>query len=350
MNRMSDRRRRVWWLSVVLLLTPVAGRASQHPPAAAKTGAPATRRAVHTADGRRPDLQGVWNFSSLTPLERPAEFAGKEVVTGDEAAALQKLRQRAPEGPVGTTFAQVGAYDLDTWYEDAAHGEKRHLKVSELRTSLIVDPPDGRLPFTPLGHQRAAASAAAYFREWAGGPEDRTLPERCLIGFNAGPPLMPSSYNNNMQIFQTRDYVVVLSEMNHTARRIPLDGRPHLPPAVRQWSGDSRGHWEGETLVVETTNFSDQPLLLPGFTASSEKRLVERFTRLDRDTLRYEFTVTDPPIYSAPWTARVDMQRGAAVYEYACHEGNYALMNMLLASRAMDRKAAQPQTTPSNPR
>jgi hypothetical protein len=154
--------------------------------------------------------------------------------------------------------------------------------------------------------------------------------------------MIPGAYNNNVQIVQTPDHLVVSTEMVHTARSIPLDGRPHLPSSIRQWSGDSRGRWEGDTLVVETTNFNDQLLLGPGSTGSSDKRVIERFTRLDSDTLRYEFTVIDPPIYTAPWTARVDMHRGTALYEYACHEANYSLSNILSGARAKDRPAAKP--------
>jgi hypothetical protein len=299
---------------------------------------------LRTSDGR-PDLQGIWNFSSVTTLERPAEFAGKAFVTGAEATALQKLVQSAAAATEAVDACYKVGYNPDEFFEDAVHGDGRRQKAVRLPTSLIVDPPDGHLPpLTPLGQKRTAASIDAFMSQQNDGPESRSLGERCLVGFNAGPPMIPGAYNNNMQIVQTHDHVVVLTEMIHNARSVPLDGRPHLPSSIHQWSGDPRGRWEGDTLVIETTNFNDQPLLSPAppSSASTEKRVIERFTLVDRDTLRYEFTVIDPPIYTAPWTARLDMHRGTSLYEYGCHEANYALKNILSASRARERAAAKP--------
>ena len=232
-----------------------------------------------------------------------------------------------------TDYFRVG-YDNDVWYEDGVHGEKRDETVTQLRTSLVIDPPDGRIPRTEETRRREAAALVASRSEYTNGPEDRSDGQRCIVGFNAAPPLNPSVYNNNIQIFQTPDVVVVLSEMNHDARVIPLDDRPRLISSIPQWMGHSRGRWQGDTLVVETDSFVDQ-------TGGPEMRLIESFTRLDGETLRYEYTVIDLVRYSAPWTARVDMHPTTAIYEYACHEGNYSLPNALSASRAADRNAGQ---------
>jgi hypothetical protein len=192
---------------------------------------------------------------------------------------------------------------------------------------------------TPEGKKKAEAYAARLQRP-ADGPEDRYLAERCILGFNAGPPMIPSAYNNNVQIFQNPGYVVLLNEMVHDARIIPLDGRPHLPPHIRQWKGDSRGHWEGNTLVVETTNFRDESNFRQA--SGPTYHLVERFTRVDAATLLYEFTVNDPKIWTRPWTAAVPMAKTELpIYEYACHEGNYGMFNLLAGARAEERKAAE---------
>jgi hypothetical protein len=203
--------------------------------------------------------------------------------------------------------------------------------LPDLRTSLIVDPPDGRIPpLTPEAQQRTAARGAARRANGLDGPEAFSIAERCLI-FGAGPPLLPGPYNNNIQIVQTRDAVVVYTEMIHDARIISLDGRPHRSPNIRLWLGDSRGRWDGDTLVVETTNFTSQT----PFRGSDEHlRLTERFTRTDPNTLTYEFTVDNPTAFTKPWTARQQLARSnEMMYEYACHEGNYGLSNMLNAAR-----------------
>ena len=280
----------------------------------------------------RPDLQGIWNFSSLTPLERPAQFAGKAVLTDDEAAAFERetLERNNADRRRDSREADVATAYNDAWYD---RGTK---VVGTKRSSLIVDPPDGRIPaMTAEGRARASARAEARRqRGVADGPEDRSLAERCLL-FNAGPPMLPGPYNNNVQIIQTRDYVVIANEMIHDARIVPLDGRPHLPRNVRRWQGDPRGHWEGDTLVVDSTNFSDRT----NFRGADENlHLIERFRRADARTLDYSFTVDDPTMFSRAWTVALPLTRSeGAIYEYACHEGNYALTGILKGARAQER-------------
>jgi hypothetical protein len=278
----------------------------------------------------RPDLEGVWNFSTITPLQRPQELAEKEFLTDEDAAALE---QRAAESRVerAPTPADLGGHN-QFWND-------RGTKVAAtMRTSLIVDPPDGKLPaLTPEGQKRAAAVAEAERR--SAGPEDFLVYVRCILGFNAGPPIIPGPYNNFVEIIQTADHVVIHNEMVHDARIVPLDGRPH--GKIRQWMGDSRGRWEGDTLVIDTINFNQQGtgMILVRPPTDENLRLVERFSRPDVDTLLYEFTIDDPTIWTRPWTAVVPMTRSDAhIYEYACHEGNYAMANMLSAARAREKK------------
>jgi hypothetical protein len=288
---------------------------------------------LRTADGR-PDLQGIWDFRTLTPLERPKDVAEKPVLTDEEAAAFEqqvaKTRVDRPP-PAGSP----GTYN-QFWFD---FGTK---VVDDKRTSLIIDPPDGRLPpLTPEGAKRAAARAET-MRRPATGPEDRPLYERCILGFNAGPPIIPNGYNNNFQLFQTRDYAVLLNEMVHDARIIPLDGRPRLPKTLTQWMGDSRGRWDGDTLVVETANFTDRGTGTISLQVSMDEHfhLIERFTRIDAETLLYEFTVDDPTIWTKPWTAAVPMKKSRdLMYEYACHEGNYGMAGILAGARAQETTA-----------
>src|SRR5438874_5795249 len=287
-------------------------------------------KSARTADGQ-PDLQGVWNFSTLTPLERTAEFAGREFLSDAEAKAFEArtLERNNRDNREQSADADVaGAYN-EFWWDRGIHAARVHGKV---RPSLIVDPPDGRIPpLTADAQARAAARADARRAHPADGPEDRSLGERCLL-FNAGPPMLSGPYNNYVQILQTRDFVVVHTEMIHDARIVPLDGRPHLPTSVRSLLGDSRGRWDGDTLVVETSDFSDKTTVRgsgPGL------RLVERFTRDGSSTLLYEFTVDDPASFTKPWTAVLPMSRtDAQIYEYACHEGNYAMTGILRGARA----------------
>lgn len=312
-----------------LLLLVVAGAAAfaQKPAAPQKT-------TLRTSWGH-PDLQGIWDFATITPLERPKELAGKEVLSAEEAAEFEQktLQQRNPDRRDGGAQADVGRAYNQFWWD---YGTK---VVGSKRTSLIVDPPDGRVPaLTPEGQKRADARNAVRQRS-AHGPEDRNLWERCILGGNTGPPMAPGPYNNLVQIFQTRNQVVILNEMINDARIVPLDGRPHLPANIRQWRGDSRGHWEGDTLVVDTTNFRDETNFRG---ASSRLHVVERFRRVDSDTLLYEFTVEDPLTWTKPWSAAIPMQKSEGpLFEYACHEGNYGMFNILTGARAEEKGAAK---------
>ena len=292
-----------------------------------------------------PDLMGIWEYWTFTPLERPDGLSDRNTLTDEEAAEVaQQGIEAARERDRGTSEGDTGAYGQEVWTE-------RSRATALNQSSLIVDPPDGKIPpFTPSEERRIAAHSASGgrpVRTRAGGigtdgPEDRGLAERCIVGFSTGPPLLPAGYNNNVQIFQSPGYVVLAVEMIHDVRVIPVDGRPHLPGHMRQWLGDSRGYWEGNTLVVETTNFTD---LIGSFSTTSmtwgtggNLRLIERFTRLDDDTLQYEFTVENPSIFTQPFTARYPMNRSdLPLYEYACHEGNYGLMNIMTGARAEDR-------------
>jgi len=282
-----------------------------------------------------PDLQGIWTNATITPFERPAALAGKTVLSAEEAAEFEKRTvqaldvDRQPAGADGN----VASYN-QFWYE-------RGTKMTHTRrTSLVVDPPDGRVPaLTPAGQARADARTAARKASPADGPEDRSLAERCILWPTAGPPMVPGGYNNNYQIFQTPTHVVILVEMIHDARIIPLDGRAHLTPGLRQWMGDSRGRWEGNTLVVETTNFTDKT----NYRGASEKlRLIERFTRVNADTIDYEFTVDDPSSFTRAWKAAVPKAKtDGPIYEYACHEGNYGMTNLLRGARVQEKAAEE---------
>jgi hypothetical protein len=292
----------------------------------------------HAASGAAPqsrNLEGVWTFSTLTPLERPAEFANKPELTSEEAAAYERrmVEQNNRDRRNSSAEADLGGAYNEFWWDRGTHlATVRGKKL----TSLIVDPPDGRIPaLTPEGQQRAAARAADRRDHAADGPENRSLGERCLM-FNAGPPMLSGPYNNYVQIFQFADHIVILNEMIHDARIVPLDGRPHAPQSVRSWQGDSRGRWDGNTLVVDTTNFSDKTT----FRGADERlHLVERFTRVDNAMLLYEFTVDDPTAFTKPWSAVLPMTKtNDRVFEYACHEGNYALVGILRGARAQESR------------
>ena len=284
-----------------------------------------------------PDIQGVWDFRTLTPLERPLDLADKAFLTTEEAAAFEAQtlearnadRRDGAEKPFGIGSDVERAYN-QFWWDYGTN------ITDDNRTSLVVDPADGLIPYTADGRARAEGFFAVLFGNVAAGPEDRAIGERCILGFNSGPPMLPSAYNNNVQIFQTADTVVILNEMVHNARIVPLDGRAHLTSSVRQWVGDSRGRWEGETLVVETSNFLGDT----GFVGSSSNmRLVERFTRTDAETLVYEFTLEDPKTWTSEWTAAVPMTKNELpLFEYACHEGNYGMTNLLAGARVEEKK------------
>jgi hypothetical protein len=316
------------WGAVILLVplslpgeTPVAGKV-----APGRSSAP-----PRTPDGQ-PDLQGVWTNSTLTPLERPAELAGKAVLTEQEAADyVKRLLQRVnTDRRDGGAQADVGRSYNEFWRD-------RGNDLADRRTSLIVDPPDGRIPpLTPEAQKRVDATRAWMQAHSTDGPEGRSLAERCIQWATAGPPMLPGPYNNDTQIVQGPGYVVILNEMIHDTRVIPLDGRPHVSSGIREWMGDSRGHWEGNTLLVDTTNFSSEY----SFRGSDTNlHLTERFTRVSPDVIQYEFTVDDPTAFTKPWTARIPFNKtNERVYEYACHEGNYALTDILAGARAAEKK------------
>ena len=307
---------------------------------------PANRTAVLNTPWGTPDLQGVWDFRTLTPLERPGQLEGKESFTKEEAAEFveRSIENRSSEEAKDRS---VHAY----WWLDFGTNVN-----ADNRTSLIVDPPDGRIPpLTPSAQEKVRSPRAQPITQplvltgGADGPEDRGVAARCIIGFSSGPPIVPSAYNNILQIFQTPSHVVIFTEMVHEARIVPLDDQPVLPGSIPQWLGDSRGHWEGETLVIETSNFTDKASFSGNLIAKGASgktyHLIERLTRIDRDNLVYEFTVEDDTWWTRPWTARVPMKRtDQAVYEYACHEGNYGMFNILSGSRADDRAAAEETT------
>ncbi len=289
-----------------------------------------TFKVPRTKDGR-PDLQGTWDFAQLTPFERPGDFAGKQSLTDEEAEefAQQRIETGNKDKRDGGAAADVERAYNDFWWDFGKRVAKQ--------TSLVVDPPDGRVPTTTAEAQKRAADRRGHYDN----PEERPLAERCVVGFNSGPPMVPSAYNNNMQLVQTRDHVVILNEMIHSARIVALNGRAHAPGAIRSLTGDSVGRWEGDTLVVDTTNFSQNA----GFRgATANMHLVERFTRIEQDTLRYEFTVDDPGTWTRTWSASIPMTRtDELIYEYACHESNYGLEGVLKGARYEDVQKAKTQ-------
>jgi hypothetical protein len=316
---------------------------------AAEVGKPAGSKAAKFVAPRTefgtPDLRGVWNFSSDTPLERAAEYGTREFLTPQEVAAQsERARARSDAADRAETRGGVGGYN-QFWVESLAQG-------ANARTSLIIDPPDGRLPAVVpgvkvenggLGPDTGGQRPVRFRVGGIGkdGPEDRGLSERCLMGFNSGPPFVPSLYNNNVQIFQSRTHAVIMTEMIHDARIVPLDQRPALDASIRQWSGDSRGRWEGDTLVVETRNFTDKTNTFRGAGNGATLQLTERFTRVGPDRVDYQFTIDDPATYTRPFTVLVPMVRADGdIFEYACHEGNYGLTNILTGARQEESATA----------
>ena len=290
----------------------------------------AVYKAPRTADGV-PDLQGIWSNQTLTPLERPNDLAGKQFFTPAEAEAYAKKLVDANNADRrdGSAEADVARAYNDVWYD-------RGTKVM-LRTSLIIDPENGKVPaLTPAAQKRQAERAAYRRTHPADGPEDRSLAERCLIWPTGGPPMMPSFYNNNYQIFQSKGYVAIWVEMIHDVRMIPTDNRAHLPKNVRLWMGDPVGHWEGDTLVVDSTNFTANN----SFRGSGENlHLTEKFTRVAPDQFLYEYTIDDPESFTRPWTVQVPFNKTEGpLLEYACHEGNYAMEGMLSGARKEEKK------------
>jgi len=289
-----------------------------------------------TPDGQ-PDLQGYWTNSTYTPLQRPNGVT-KEFYTPEEGAALEK-RQAAREAEQTTpgTVADVH-YDFSQFGLDRSQAPLSR----SLRTSLIYDPPDGRIPpLTAEGKKRTAEREEAAKRlggRWDSA-QSNELDDRCLIMRGPGPPMMDAGYNSDYHIVQAPGYVMILTEMIHDARIIPLDGRPQPPDSVRQWIGLSRGRWEGNTLVVETTNFNGKN----PFAGSSENlRVIERFTRVADDMIQYRFTIEDPSMWARPWSGELPLVKTLGpMFEHACHEGNYGLYNTLVGARLEEKKAAE---------
>jgi hypothetical protein len=285
-----------------------------------------------------PDLEGTWTNATLTQLQRPAELATKSVFTPEEAAAWARQRIEQTNADRPARPGEVGAYN-DAFFERGTGG------VKSRRTSLVIDPPDGRIPpLTPEAQRKVDARQTREAASPADGPEDRWLTERCIL-FGATVPMLPEPYNNNYAIIQTPGYVIIQVEMNHDTRIIPLDRRPHLGPAMQQWIGDSRGHWEGATLVVETRNlkFNEKSRFGVGYLnglSDENLRVVERFTRTDADTITYQATIDDRTVFTRPWTVELSMDRARGpLYEVACHEGNYGMFNILSGHRAEERAA-----------
>jgi hypothetical protein len=311
------------------LLAPLAAQTKAPVALAAKEGAKAWTP-PKTPDGA-PDIQGIFTNSVVTPLERPKDLGAKEFFTPEEAEAYAK-KQLAVKEATGP-----GTYN-DVHYDMSQFGlEKKQNKVAaSIRTSLITGP-DGRVPpLLPEAQKRQAAKQAANRGHEFDGPENRGLAERCIIWGAEGPPMLPIGYNANLQIVQGQGYVAIMQEMIHDVRIIPTDGRPHAPSNVRELMGDSVGHWEGNTLVVDTTNFTDRT----AFRGSSENlHVIEKFTRTDPDTVMYQFTVSDPATWEKSWSAEIPMTKiDGPIFEYACHEGNYGMANNLSGARADDAK------------
>jgi hypothetical protein len=325
-----------WVVALTFAALPllVTWPSGQSGPSARPRGTHAVPR---TPDGQ-PDLQGYWTNDSYTPLERPAEFATKSHFTPQEAAAFVRSRLDRLENQPRT----------DIHYDDAIWQKEPYEKEANLRTSLLTAPASGVLPpLTEEARRRQAADAA---RRTGRGPsdsvQDRSLGERCITWGNVGPPMIPPTYYANFQILQTADYVIIRHELMHEARLIPLTGA-HPSPGVRYLHGDARGRWEGDTLIVDTTNFTDKtPFRGPpsntrqDIRSSDRLHVVERFTPVNDDTIRYQFTVEDPGMWTAPWSGEVPIRRfEGPIYEYACHEGNYGLANILRAARVAEREA-----------
>lgn len=319
----------------VLLWTSVPAASQIYPTAKPTVSNQAKNWTAPRKPDGRPDLEGTWSNASNTPLERPKELGTKEFYTADEFAALVAKRgflgDRGGPQEVHYDFAQYGMDAMQSRF------------APNLRTSLIIGPEGGIPPMLPEAVKRNVERAANAKAHEFDGPEYRSLTERCIVyGELEGPPMLPPMYNNNMQIVQNPGYVAILNEMYHDTRIIPTDGRPHLAPNIRQWRGDSIGRWEGDTLVVDTINFSDKT----HFHGSSENlHVVERFTRTGKDMILYQFTVEDPTTWAKPWSGELVMGPAVgAIYEFACHEGNYGLADILSGARAEEETAAEAAT------
>jgi len=291
-----------------------------------------------------PDMQGIWNNVTLTPLERPAEFKDKATLTPQEAAEYERrVANRQAENE--STPVKEQSAGSRTGYSPTIWFETGH-KLTDYRTSMLLKPENGRLPpLTPEAQKIAAELAEHSKQSPADIPEDRGSYERCISRGLPG-AMMPGFYNHNYHIVQTKEYVAIQVEMIHDMRIIPMNGLPHAPAVVKQWLGDSRGHWEGNTLVVETTNFrNNEGRNVAVFGTTERGKITERFTRTGADTMDYQFTVDDPAWYTAPWTASIPMTKvKGPIYEYACHEGNYALPGILGGERRQERNKAAAAT------
>ncbi len=324
----------------------------------------ATAQSTNTSAPRTPwgdpDLRGVWNNGTITPMQRPEELADKEFLTAEEAASVEQARIARNEEQLHRPSERTVAGNVDT-RADGTPGFYNNLwldygTTTTGRTSIVIDPPNGRLPaLTPEAQTRRTSPEAQRLRAVGGGLspaaswEDLPLAFRCI--WYRGIPSLPSGYNNHYHIVQTPEWVAILQEHIHEVRYIPLDGRPHIAPAIRQYAGDSRGHWEGETLVVETTNFRNKMIIRQvsgdndAGDLSEALHVVERYTRIGPETLDWEFTVTDPKTWTSPWTGSLPMTRTQApMFEYSCHEGNYGLYNALAGSRAQEKAAEEAAT------
>jgi hypothetical protein len=332
----------VWFTILGLALSPTAFAGGQEKPAApqastAAKAAPKAKKPIPRTPDGKPDLQGVWDFAQLTPFERPKELAGKATMTEEEAKAYAKSRinnENKDQREGGGSVDVERAYN-DFWWDFGTRVARQ--------TSLVVDPPDGRLPaMTP-----EALKKIAEFKNLYDNPEERPLAERCITGFNSGPPMVPSAYNNNMQVVQTKERVLIVNEMIHNARVVDLTGRQHPPASIKYLHGDSIGRWEGDTLVVETTNFARDGM----FTSYTENKIVsssmnmkltERFSREDGQTLRYEFVIDDPSVFTKKFTVSIPMHASdELMFEYACHEANYGLEGVLKGARFQDKQPAK---------
>ena len=325
-------------LAIPVLVTASAAVHGQAPPSTTTTPAAVKFNPPRTPDGR-PDMQGYWTNATYTPLERPADFKDQEFFT---VAQAQEFAKRAQD-------RFLSQPDDDAHYDNSIWMVEKGLKgVSTLRTSIVVDPVDGRIPpMNPEGKKRADARAAARRTvDIFASAQNRGISERCIYWAHEGPPLMPAGYNSNLQIYQSPSEFVVIPEMMPAARVVALDGRAHMSANLRTLHGDSRGRWEGDTMVVETTNFGDRT----AFRGSSDHLTVtERFTLVDARTIRYQFTVEDPHTWDRPWSGEYPMTRiSEPIYEYACHEGNYGMPNILKAQRAVEAQERAKTAAPTN--
>jgi len=332
---------------VTLATVPIAGQA---PTAAKSEKAAAVKKwtALHTAWGD-PDLQGTWANNNATPLQRPKELEGRQFLTDAELVALKKNIAKLFNGDTDAAFGDsvflAALHGANDFTSTDTTGNYNHFwlvdRELDNRTSLIVDPADGRIPpLTPAAQKHEAERAEYRKIHPYDGPEDIPLSERCVT---RGLPTITAGYNSYYQIVQAPGYAVIQMEMMHDARIIPLDGRPHLDPGLRQWLGDSRGHWEGETLVVETTNFNDKPQGTSQINVGTSEhlRLIERFTRVGPNTITYEVTVEDPMTWTRPWTAKIPWKQTTdRLYEFACHEGNEAMPGTLGGARVQEQALA----------